>query len=250
MRLSPALMVVMITISGLGSQAIAQCMDADRESEMAVGELSQHTFKDAAGRPELEFILTLPTPVCLRGKEDTDNVETARTIHLGQGNEFVMTELRRHLGNTVLVRGRPFGALTVHHHAPIVMTVRDVETVQIMQPQRGSALRTNLLDTIRPVFERETGGPVEFVVQRLNVIGEWAYGEVRAQRPGGKAIDWNRTRYAEDFQAGMFDPAASDFLLRRTATGWMVVESAMGPTDVVWEGWRLDHRLPLALFQW
>jgi hypothetical protein len=63
-------------------------------------------------------------------------------------------------------------------------------------------------------------------------------------------IDWRKTRYAEDFEAGMVDPAASDFLLRRTASGWTVLEFAVGATDVVWDTWRRDHGLPLALFQW
>jgi hypothetical protein len=48
----------------------------------------------------------------------------------------------------------------------------------------------------------------------------------------------------------MFDPAASDFLLRKSGSTWSVIEYALGATDVVWVSWRLDHRLPLALFQW
>ena len=119
---------------------------------------------------------------------------------------------------------------------------------QIIQPPRGSALRIELLDAARPVFARDTGGPIEFVVRRLNVLGNWAFGEVRLQRPGGVPIDWAKTRYAEDLAAGMFDPASSFFLARRTAAGWIVLEFATGPTDVAWDSWRLDYHLPTALF--
>jgi hypothetical protein len=120
---------------------------------------------------------------------------------------------------------------------------------QGFQPQPGTPLRSEILDAARPVFETETNGPVEFVVRRLNVLGEWAFGDVTLQRPGGHSIDWNATKYAADFAEGAFDPGGSFFLLRRSASGWDVIEFSTGPTDVVWDGWRTDHKLPTALFQ-
>lgn len=117
------------------------------------------------------------------------------------------------------------------------------------QPPRGSQLRTQLLDAVRPVFETETNGSIEMVVRRLNVLGNWAFGDVHLQRPGGGRIDWRKTKYAEDFAAGMFDPGGSFFLLRRTGSLWKVMEYATGPTDVIWDGWRTDHNLPQELFE-
>lgn len=120
----------------------------------------------------------------------------------------------------------------------------------ITQPPRGSPLRAELMDAARPTFEREIGGPIEFVVQRLNVWGEWAYGQVAPQRPGGRAIDWRRTKYAADFESGAFQTSISLFLLRRSETGrWMMVEYAIGPTDVAWDDWRQQLNLPRALFE-
>jgi hypothetical protein len=119
---------------------------------------------------------------------------------------------------------------------------------QVIQAERGSALRAELLDAARPVFARDTDGPVEFVVRQLNVMGGWAFGEVRLQRPGGATIDWTRTKYAEEFKAGMFDPGGSFFLARRTSAGWTVLEFATGPTDIAWDSWRLDYHLPNTLF--
>ena len=120
---------------------------------------------------------------------------------------------------------------------------------QITKPERGSALRAEILDAARPVFERETGGPVEFVITTLNVFDNWAYGNVRLQRPGGGQIDWRRTKYAEDDAQGMFDPAGHLFLLRKSDAGeWMLVEYALGPTDVAWDWWRQQLNLPEALF--
>ncbi len=119
---------------------------------------------------------------------------------------------------------------------------------QIVAAERGSALRSEILDAIRPTFAAESNGAVEFVVRRVNVFGDWAYGEVVLQRPGGGTIDWSKTVYADDFAQGMFDPAQSIFLLHYTPTGWEVSEFATGPTDIAWDSWRTDHKLPRALF--
>ena len=81
------------------------------------------------------------------------------------------------------------------------------------------------------------------------MMGDWASGDVRLERPGGNSIDWRRTKYAKDFAGGMFDPSGSSFLLRRISGRWEVIEFATGPTDVAWDGWRMDHKLPTALFR-
>jgi hypothetical protein len=118
----------------------------------------------------------------------------------------------------------------------------------VQQPAKGSPLRTTLLDAARPTFETETGGPVEFVVTTLNVLGKWAYGNVKLQRPGGAPIDWSATKYAEANAEGMFDPENNLFLLSETPEGWSLVEFAVGPTDVAWEWWRDQRKLPGELF--
>lgn len=256
MRLPPVLIAATVALFTSGWQAQAQCLQAERE-EFADGNLTERLFTDAAGRPEPAFILILPDTVCLSGEDEFDDVRDARTIQIYSSDEAVDRSVQRFVGQTVSVRGKAFGAMTVHHHAPIIMDIsqiepaptRSTEAQRIVQPKRGTSLRAELLDAARPVFEVETGGPIEFVVRRLNVMGDWAFGEVRLQRPGGVPIDWRRTPYAEDIRAGMFDPGGSVFLLQRTGAGWAVLEYATGPTDVVWDGWRQDLGLPLALFE-
>lgn len=115
-------------------------------------------------------------------------------------------------------------------------------------PPKGSPLRALLLDTARPAFEKEVGPPVEFVVKTLNVWEEWAFGDVRLQRPGGKPIDWRRTKFAEDIAQGVFETGSNFFLLQRTGDGWMLAELAIGPTDVAWDWWRQQRKLPYELF--
>lgn len=125
-----------------------------------------------------------------------------------------------------------------------------VAAQQIVKPDRGSELRLELLDAARPLFERETGGPVEFVINRLNVLDVWAFGNVRLQRPGGGEIDWAKTKFAEQHAEGMFDAGGHFFLLRRADSGeWMLVEYAIGPTDVAWDWWRQQLNLKEKLFR-
>lgn len=132
----------------------------------------------------------------------------------------------------------------------LILGAAHANAQDIVQPPRGSALRAELMDAARPTFEREIGGPIEFVVRRLNVWGEWAYGNVTPQRRGGRAIDWRQTRFAEDFKAGAFAASVSLFLLRRGGSGrWEMVEYAIGPTDVAWDWWRQQLDLPSALFE-
>ena len=119
----------------------------------------------------------------------------------------------------------------------------------IFQPLKGSPLRTSILDAARPTFAGQVGGPVEFVVTTLNVWGPWAYGDVQLQRPGGGAIDWSRTKFAEDYARGMFDPAHNLFLLKQAGNGWALVEYAIGPTDVAWDYWRQQYDIPAEVFQ-
>jgi hypothetical protein len=118
----------------------------------------------------------------------------------------------------------------------------------IESPPKGSPLRTTLLNVARPTFEQEIGGPIEFVVSTLNVWGQWAYGDVKLQRPGGQPINWRKTKFAEDLAQGMLETEHNLFLLQEGPNGWTLVEHAIGPTDVAWDWWRQQRKLPYELF--
>ena len=113
---------------------------------------------------------------------------------------------------------------------------------------KGSQLRAELLDAARPVFVAETGGPIEFVVKRLAVLGAWAFGDVELRRPGGQPIDWTQTKFVSALKDDMFTPGTAFFLLRNTNGAWSVAEFVVGPTDVTWDWWRQRYGIPQALF--
>jgi hypothetical protein len=103
-------------------------MQADADGEIAKGRLSIGRAKDAAGRREHPYLVTLPVATCLKAQEPEDSVERAGKIHIYSSNQKVHALIGKFVGKTVLVRGRPFAAHTAHHHAPIVMDITEIDT--------------------------------------------------------------------------------------------------------------------------
>ncbi|ALK10358.1 DUF4431 domain-containing protein [Blastochloris viridis] len=118
-------LLIAVALTLAAGPAMAACLDANAEDAVAEGRLSRGTFQDAAGRTETAFILSLAAPTCLTGPDEFDQVPEAKRLHLYASDEAVA--LARFVGKTVRVSGRPFGAHTAHHHAPIVMDVVRIE---------------------------------------------------------------------------------------------------------------------------
>lgn len=125
MRLPPILLAAASLLFAT-SVAAQPCMQAGGE-EIAEGRLSVGDFEDAAGRPETAYIVTLPAATCLRGEEETDEIDSAQTIHIFGASDAVHSSIDSFVGKDVQVRGMPFGAMTVHHHAPIVMEITEID---------------------------------------------------------------------------------------------------------------------------
>lgn len=107
-------------------------------------------------------------------------------------------------------------------------------------PPRGSALRADLMDALRPQVERSLGAPVEFVVRDLRVKGGRAFAMLMAQRPGGGEIDLARTPMVAQ---GEFDPelagegAHIEVFWIKSGRVWVAEEWAVGTTDL-WYAWK------------
>lgn len=101
-------------------------------------------------------------------------------------------------------------------------------------PARGTQLRTDLMDAMRPFAEWNLGAPVQFVVHDLRVDGDVAFASVTMQRPGGVEIDLTTTPMA---RRGFYDPHVSDgstmqVLFQRSGRVWVGVLPEIGATDV------------------
>ncbi|MQX35808.1 hypothetical protein [Roseospira navarrensis] len=117
----------------------------------------------------------------------------------------------------------------------------------IRTPQVGDPDRKAILNALRPAVEAALGGRVLFVVNVLRTDGRWAFFQGTPQRPGGRAVDWTRTPYAEAWRADAMSDVVMG-LVARTPDGWRLVDHVIGPTDVHWVGWRDAYGLPQRLF--
>jgi len=90
------------------------------------------------------------------------------------------------------------------------------------------AERKAVLDALRPAVEKRLGPKVEFVIQVMRVEGGWAFVMADPQRKGGKPIDGHR--YFDDFDN--MDGLRVDAVLQKRGGRWMLVDHAIGATDV------------------
>jgi len=96
-------------------------------------------------------------------------------------------------------------------------------------PPPGSALRHEVLNGLRPAIEKRLGPTVEFNVTLIRVQRDWAFVVADPQRKGGKPIDGRRI-FGEDY--GNMDGLRVDAVLRMQNGRWVVVDHAIGATDV------------------
>lgn len=113
------------------------------------------------------------------------------------------------------------------------------------EPARGSAERKAVMDAVRPLMEARLHAPVEFVVNWMRVGNSWAFVGVSPQRPGGGVIDPKQTYLAD--QADYMDGLHTYALLRHQYGRWNIIDFAIGPTDVFWDGSLLYSQVPKGL---
>lgn len=106
---------------GLAVPASAQCMKSNTAKQIVEERLTIANAQDSAGRPERPYILHLPVAACIEGTDPEDKVARTRTIHVYSLDNKIGAALRRFVGKSMLVRGKPVPQHTAHHHAPIVM---------------------------------------------------------------------------------------------------------------------------------
>jgi hypothetical protein len=115
-----------------------------------------------------------------------------------------------------------------------------VEVKNLDKPKPGVKERTEILNALRPVVEKDLGQKVLFQVERLRSNGEWALFFGRPLRPDGKAIDFTKTHYKEAMDMGVFDGDSTQALLQLKKGKWTVRTFVIGPTDVAWSGWMAE----------
>ena len=108
-------------------------------------------------------------------------------------------------------------------------------------PAVGSALRKQLMDTLRIPAEEHLGQAVVFKVSALRVMGDWAVFLGTAIQPNGNPVDFRKSKaYREnpretksEIEAGMLYGGV-DALLKREGNRWRIVAITYDASDVHW----------------
>lgn len=115
---------------------------------------------------------------------------------------------------------------------------------EIIEPKRGTALRKDLLDTVRVKVEQDVQSKVLFKVETLRTEGNWAFLSVVPVTPSLTEIDYTKTKFAQQFAQGMFDNIVLALLHKKDGGRWQIIEYSIGATDATFVDWPLKYGIP------
>lgn len=119
--------------------------------------------------------------------------------------------------------------------------VSTVASGEVCRPAVGED-RMAILGSLRTPVSSDLKTPVEFVVNRARICGNWAFVVATPQKAGGAAIAWARTVCSGDTSH------LAGGLMRREGATWTLVEYALCPSDVAWSDWPEKFGAPQSLF--
>jgi hypothetical protein len=116
-------------------------------------------------------------------------------------------------------------------------------------PPPGSPERAAIMDGIRGPIVAKLHQPVIFKVGLLRVRDGWAFLKAEPRRADGGQIDYRKTKFAEAYAAGAFDPSVLA-LLRQNGARWEIVDFTFGATDLPYGDWWKKYRAPKSIFDY
>ncbi len=112
----------------------------------------------------------------------------------------------------------------------------------------ADAATAELLAAATPVVSEGFGQPVSLSPSIVRIQEDWAWLVAQPQTPDGGQIDLSATPFASAVENGVFDGNGTTYvLLKRENGAWRVVDHAIGPTDVAWEGWPQRYGAPASV---
>ena len=110
----------------------ATCIRYEPDTVHVTGQLTRKTFYGAPGfgddpkhdEKETGFYLELSSPICTQpGADDVDTAKTGIRIVQLVLDSAGYARLRPFVGQRVTLKGTLFGAISGHHHAPVLLDV-------------------------------------------------------------------------------------------------------------------------------
>ncbi len=119
-------------------------------------------------------------------------------------------------------------------------------------PKSGSAERKEIMDALRPEFEKYFGVQLKFVVDEFKVLftstGSFVWITFEPSNPKtNKLYDISETILrdkSEEFDSGLKTYA----ILKKVNKTWKVVNYVCSPTDVPWVCWWKEYSFPKEIF--
>ena len=116
---------------------------------------------------------------------------------------------------------------------------------QVLVTEADVATRNALLTALTPVIETDFGQTVNFRVEIVRTQGPWGWVAGAPLSATGGAIDFSKTKYAEQSKEGMLDGGGYiHALLQQDANVWTVKAFDVGSTDVAWTEWPKTYGAP------
>ena len=115
----------------------------------------------------------------------------------------------------------------------------------VYSPDKGSAERKAILDSLRVPVERDMKQKIVFVADDFKIQGNWAFVGGRPLTPSGGKPTLKNTAWED--QEDMFDDNFFGLLQKRSGK-WRVVTYALGCTDVCYLDWWRRHKAPRGIF--
>ncbi|GAS87209.1 uncharacterized protein RMCB_1305 [Mycolicibacterium brisbanense] len=94
----------------------------------------------------------------------------------------------------------------------------------------------------------QLGVPAEFEEKTVNIEDGWAFVYGKIVGADGLPFDYGGTPFAEAAANGGRSRTYAG-LFRDNGAAWTRVDSAVGPTDLAWDGWAERYGAPAAIFR-
>jgi hypothetical protein len=134
----PMLLLAALFAAAAPGAPSGACLPITQEQDGPVtlsGRLERHVYPGppnyesirGGDRAEPAYILVLDRPICLNEETVIPARAPILRVHLYASRDAMWPRLRGAVGHTISVSGRGFGAITAHHHAPLVVDVANLQ---------------------------------------------------------------------------------------------------------------------------
>jgi len=133
--------IFLLSVSAAPALGAGSCIDVRMpEAVQCEGRLTHKIFPGPPNfenvrkgdKPEPTYILELQKPVCVKGDDSIDENKLIDRVQIfpepeSAENRALFKKLRSLIGKTIVVKGTaPFGAITGHHHAPLLLPITEI----------------------------------------------------------------------------------------------------------------------------